>query len=394
MEDLEPGFVPRRSDGVRELPRDGELLLCFDKDRPGLVLNATSGEIWQLCDGRRSAGEIGRKLEQRYGLAAGALRADVAAALRKLREGGVLRSDAPSAAAPEVPDWSEVAAPREDLHDLEVAVAEFERRNGPRLGRDTRAAARTLCDGRVAVEPGCRPHGLDGLDDAPVDHPNIERAQEWLRRWPLGERQFAFLMRSFHPLVIPRRPLDESAFLGGSRCHSLEAAAMFGRMWATINCPFMTAESFVHEMAHQKLFGLGIFKESCVGLVANDPSVGYRSPVITDRPRPMTAVVHGVYAFMYVTALNLEALDAEPAGERRDRILERLAVNVKRIDQGRDELRRHLRTDAHGERFFAGFHRWLDELILRGRDLAPRGSRVVGTERREPVPVFVRTDRA
>jgi hypothetical protein len=76
---------------------------------------------------------------------------------------------------------------------------------------------------------------------------------------------------------------------------------MFGAMWSTVDCPFMLAENFVHEMAHQKLYGIGIFKEHCTGLIANDPGEGFRSPVL-DYPRPMTAIVHAVYSYMYVIA--------------------------------------------------------------------------------------------
>ena len=75
----------------------------------------------------------------------------------------------------------------------------------------------------------------------------------------------------------------------------------------------------------------------------------------------MTAIVHAVYSYMYVTALDLAILDTEDPGDRRARILRRLVVNVSRLEDGRDEIRRHLRVDDSGEQFFAGFHAWLDE---------------------------------
>jgi HEXXH motif-containing protein len=147
---------------------------------------------------------------------------------------------------------------------------------------------------------------------------------------------------------------------------------MFGAMWSTVDCPFMLAENFVHEMAHQKLYGIGIFKEHCTGLIANDPGEGFRSPVL-DYPRPMTAIVHAVYSYMYVTALDLAILEQEPSGPRRDSIVLRLDVNVGRLEDGRAEMHGNLRLDAEGEQFFAGFYAWLNELIAQGRAIVSAG---------------------
>ena len=93
----------------------------------------------------------------------------------------------------------------------------------------------------------------------------------------------------------------------------------------------MLASNLVHEVAHQKLFALGVLKESSTALVENDPSELYDSPVITDRQRPMTAGARAVRLMYYVTQLELEVIEVEPPGSRRERMLQRVAHNVRRL---------------------------------------------------------------
>jgi hypothetical protein len=358
---------PAHAENVQEAwCDDGGVLLFRAGSEIGLRLSSSAVEIWDACDGQRTVDEVCRELEGRYGLPQRSLEDDVLLAIDGLRDEDLLRLDADVSWV----DFSMLARPRDDLEDLHAAIELFQQRNGRRYERrpmTTGRPAATLCHGAVAIEHAL-PESTEDLPPAPLDHPNIARAEEWLARWPLGYRQFAFLMRSFHPLLLPGASDDELGFLEGStKCHSLQAPAMFGAMWSTVDCPFMLAENFVHEMAHQKLYGIGVFKEHCTGLIANDLTEGFRSPVILDRPRPMTAIVHAVYSYMYVTAFDLAILEREPPGARRDSIVLRLDVNLGRLEDGRAEMHGSLRLDAKGEQFFAGFYPWLDELIADGR---------------------------
>jgi hypothetical protein len=367
---IDSSAVPQRAPAVREQPVEDELLLFTDVHEEGIALNPSAWAIWDLCDGRRSVGEIGNELGRLVGRPPQEVLPAVQDAVARLAEARVLAVAGAERLTVDV-DWSRLAEPKEDQYDAQVALDLLAADGGSAISaRPAVGDAPAIVDGRVALRY-CYPrrHITEGLVDAPLDHPNIELAVRYLEVWPVAFRQFALLIHSVHPLLYPDRPSDERHFLNGNHCHSIEA--MPGTLWSTINCPFMLAESFVHELAHQKLFALGVYKESCVRLIENRREEQYNSPVITDRPRPMTAVVHGVYAYAYVTELDLRLTRARVESDpvRHKRVLARLATNVRRLEAGYPEIRDHVRTDAAGAAFFASFYAWLDRLIAEGREL-------------------------
>lgn len=394
--------VPCRATHVKELPRDAELLLYVHKDKPGWILNPSAKSIWELCDGRRTVEVISNRLEERLNLPRGALMSDVTDGIADLYEAKLVTLGRPVVERHDDVqiDWRCLAEPQADGSDLDAALAILAARSTPEqnlmLRRRSVDASPTICDARVALRYCYPEKDLEGRLDAPFDHPRIAESVDYLRHWPLGYHQFQLLIHSVHPLLEPGLAVDDTAFLVGSFCHSSQSASMFGTMLSSINCPMMLAENFVHELAHQKLFALGIFKDSALRFITNSPKEGYASPIVTDRPRPMTALVHGVYAYMYVTELDIKVLEsARFTNERRQQMLHRLGTNVERLVQGIAEIRRHIRLDADGQHFFEGFYHWVDELIRQGKrsvGKGPNGSLPVRVSVTEPVKVFVGTD--
>lgn len=393
----EPALFVTRVPGTSERIVEGDLVVYFDKAE-GWVMNDSAASIWRLCDGTRAPEEIGGQLASGLGLPHDSLDEDVRVALATLEHNGLViigprNAPAGSPVSPNRPanevgiDWARVAAPQPDGYDTEVLLARM-----PRDRRGVHGDEPRICAGRVAVR---RCYGkVKGLVDAPLDHPNIALAVGYLRLWPRGFEQFSRLMHAFHPFLDPERSAGEDAFLVGSHSHSAEDKP--GTMWSTVNCALMLACNWVHELAHQKLFALGIGKESCTRWILNDPAQLYRSPVITDRQRPMTAVVHGVYAFSYVLALEMRAFQAEPEGPRRQAIAERLRRNSKRLVDGMEEIRTHVKLDSQGAVFFEALYGWWGELIRKaGRLLGERVSVLVPAVPRRssgPVRVFVGTE--
>jgi hypothetical protein len=93
--------------------------------------------------------------------------------------------------------------------------------------------------------------------DAPLDHPNIALATEYIRNWPVAFTQCQRLLEAIHPALDPRMPLETSEVYRGSSCHSFER--LFGTMWATIFCPIGLAEAIcprngAPEIAHSGCF--------------------------------------------------------------------------------------------------------------------------------------------
>jgi HEXXH motif-containing protein len=122
-------------------------------------------------------------------------------------------------------------------------------------------------------------------------------------------------------------------------------------------------------MAHQKLRVLGVSFESATSIVGNDPRNLYVSPIIKDRLRPMTAVLHAQYSYVHVTALDIRILEAEHDPCRCEAIGRRLGVNLARIKEGLETLRNHLDPGRHGEEFMRGMFAWTERTIGTGERL-------------------------
>lgn len=229
-----------------------------------------------------------------------------------------------------------------------------------------------MFDGQVAIRYVYR--GLPEFEpwaakypDAPVEHPNIRMAADHVRKWVVAFKQCQRLLEAIHPATIPQMPLQSTEIYRGSLCHSYESH--FGTMWATIFCPIALAEAIVHETAHQKLRILGVSFESASTVIGNDPSDLYVSPVIKDRRRPMTAVLHAEYSYVHVTALDIHMLETERDATRRTVLREVLERNLSRIEEGYETIRKYFKPGEHGREFMEGFFKWTEKTICTAKDL-------------------------
>ena len=140
-------------------------------------------------------------------------------------------------------------------------------------------------------------------------------------------------------------------------------------MWATIYCPFGLAEAIVHELAHQKLRALGVSFEYATTIVGNDPSKLYSSPIVKERLRPMTAVLHAEYSYVHVTSLDIHILTAEKDTCRREVLRGVLKKNQARIQDGYETIQKHFHPGAHGREFMAAFSHWTENTIQAATDV-------------------------
>jgi hypothetical protein len=277
-------------------------------------------------------------------------------------------------------DWSRAAAPQHDQYDSLLALdlassTTTPERPAPFVRRPV-GNAPTIFDGAVAVRyvlPGTP--GAPIFANGPVDHPNIEAAVEYVRRWPVAFEQFRLLMDSFHPLV--RTDVAASDYREGFGSYSGSFDTMLGTLFATVFDPIGLAQAFVHEMGHNKLRAFGVNFESAYRLVLNRPDELYVSPVIKDRLRPMTAVLHAEYSFTYITALDIELIRNESDEERLQLLLRLLKRNLARIEEGLDEIKQHIRVDEDGEAFMAGLYAWIGELIVQSHQILQNNAALV-----------------
>ena len=266
-------------------------------------------------------------------------------------------------------DWARMAEPQDDGYDTDVTLrlAENEatpQRPLPYRRRSTNGEA-TFCDGVVAVRQA--PEGgllSDTLLPAKVEHPNIAAGGALLSRWPNVYAQFKGLIDTVYPYTDPEQAgLGDQAL--GSSSHSYEED--FGSVHCTVDNALGFAQAMVHEMAHQKLRALGVSFESAARLITNSPSEEFDSPIRKDRKRPMSAVFHAQYSFIYVTALDLYMLAKASGNRERQLILMLLARNVPRMQSGYEEVALHVKTDEAGHQFVDGFMKWSRDVLQHGQ---------------------------
>lgn len=265
-------------------------------------------------------------------------------------------------------DWSRVAEPQPDQYDTEVVLERLRQMEGfrrpPTLG-DTP----TIFDGAVAVRPLEGPYLKMGFSSAPLDDQRIRLAEGYVRQWPTVFQQFKSLIYAFYPLSDASGTRIRPGGKGYSS-HSFESR--IGTLCASIEDPIGTAEAFVHEMAHNKLRALGIMFESTQGFITNDPEDRYLSPIRIGVLRPMTAVFHAEYSFIYVTQLYLMMLAADPEEETRKYLLVLLKTLLPRMEAGFEVIEANIQVDSIGRPFVDGFMDWARRALADGRALLER----------------------
>ena len=329
--------------------------ICHDTaDTPTLHALVRAGEAWP------EAGAQGVRLPFRTPTRR--LHSDAPRHLRGLEHAGQRRLPI----LPSTPiAWDRLAAPQADGHDTDEILRRARQRH-PDLddarARALASAQHRVCDDRIAVlhlgDP-C-PRAPD-YAHGPLDHPVLREALALLARWPAAARQLPRLIHTISPMVEAARPDAVWPAIRGSA--STSQSSRFGCIWVTTQDPAATAQALVHEMAHHKLFALGLELESSDRLIINSVDELYTSPIRTDRKRPMSAVFHAQYSFMHVTALDLAMLTGETDPAMRSHLAALLRRNLERMQAGRLEIATHARTDRDGAAFLAGFDAWSDHVL-------------------------------
>lgn len=256
-------------------------------------------------------------------------------------------------------DWTRMAAPQAGGYDVETALGLA--RDEQKWKQPSRIKPPTFFEGRVGIRPWpFGPLDVSTLVPGELDHPHLGQAEEHLRRlWPDAYSAFQHLIVGVYP-IHDTAHVPGDGTIGSSSGHSVQRPFT---VYATYFDPFGTAEAFVHEMAHVKLRCLGVQIESATRMIQNDPSELYVSPLRSYK-RPMTAVVHAYYSWLHITEL-----DARLAEHDLDRAMTVFGRNLARVEQMREEIARHVRTDEAGDAFLAACSAWADTLTARGESL-------------------------
>jgi hypothetical protein len=84
---------PRQAENIVTSEVFDELVAYAPSSSQAVSLNASARAIWELCDGSRTFDEICAELAEAAGVPADALRTDVATAIDKFHELGLVEND-------------------------------------------------------------------------------------------------------------------------------------------------------------------------------------------------------------------------------------------------------------------------------------------------------------
>jgi hypothetical protein len=259
---------------------------------------------------------------------------------------------------PEHVDWRRLAETQDDQYDTDVVLARAISRG---FVRTDPTGYPTFLE-RIAITNSDPNLGTDCVLTTP-DHPNVLATEELIRMWPAMAEQLPRLTDRLNIFLHSGSPyLDDGV---GSMSNA--GNGRWGTISSTINSAVGFAGSLVHEMAHHKLRALGIEFESAEHLILNPPEQRFRSPVRFDCLRPMSAVLHGQYAFLYSAEMCLRIVQAgrDPVRDQRV-VVDSLAVKLPKLVFGLEVLNTHAVTDANGAEFLEGLSDWCLRLFEDG----------------------------
>ena len=192
-----------------------------------------------------------------------------------------------------------------------------------------------------------------GLLPVQLDDPNIDLVDQCLTRWH-GAARAVQHVDSWTPYRMV------GWYEGGHGCMSgnQHPDHMGGRVtiFSSIDDPIGGADGFIHESAHQKLHLLGMQLEEHDGtLITNDCERRFFSPIRRDVLRPLSALIHGIYAWVHMLEIEL-ANDALP----------HLSLNVPKVRMGMQTIKEFVQPTEAGLKFLAEFYEWGDSLVQKG----------------------------
>ncbi len=207
-------------------------------------------------------------------------------------------------------------------------------------------------DGRIMIAL-CSGGPLDSEYSFAPTHPNINKADEYLKLWPSVRAQFLDIVRLVCPLT-ERHQGPEDRILG-SICGSNGISEVYSLVTNQVGF----AEGLVHEMAHCKLRAIGIGLEHAFHIITNKEEALYKSPIRYDKLRPMSAIIHGQYSFLHVLELNRRIAVANPGTELARRIVaETIAAKVPRLQFGHSVIAANLAVSGDNEEFRDALLEW------------------------------------
>jgi hypothetical protein len=202
-------------------------------------------------------------------------------------------------------------------------------------------------DGNVTVAH------INSLTFHPVTLEIFEKAESYIKLWSSIYNSFHHYVRYIIPFESELYP--DNPFLSSSGCFMEE----YGLIHCTHRHSFCLAEAMVHEMAHMKLFSMGINYEHATAIITNSPTEKYYSPV-KECERPMTAVFHAVYSFIHILHLNNLIIKHDTGNNDIPTFLLMAKDTLCKMREGCELVTKNIKTDQQGKLFVSDFLSWAE----------------------------------
>lgn len=191
-------------------------------------------------------------------------------------------------------------------------------------------------------------HGRGDLDD-----PGLDAASLLLERaLPYRFDELPAVVATVHPVTHAR--IEAGSLSSNSGVTTADPPGIY----LTVTRPPATAEALVHEMAHHKLFAIGVTTETGGGVIEDGDMLAYSAAVERDRPIP--AILHASYSFLHMVEFNIACRRARLFEPETDALLR---GNLRVSHDTLAQLRRHARPTPAGTYFLDRFYRWADTLL-------------------------------
>ena len=196
---------------------------------------------------------------------------------------------------------------------------------------------------RIEKSPEVLSSGL--VVAAEMDDSRIPKVIEYLVTvWPEMAVTIDKEVRGWYPVIVGFDPK--------ARGHYSGAANDPEWIYSSLDDPLGGAEGLLHEYGHLDLKRRGVHYESWTAVLKNDPGELYVSPVRKDKKRPMGAVLHAQYSYLYVTTFDCRAWELG----LMDR--ETLTLNQARMAEGVAEIEANVKPTADGREFIEHLIAW------------------------------------
>jgi hypothetical protein len=217
-------------------------------------------------------------------------------------------------------------------------------------------------DNKVSIAHLRIDSNYSGTSNKVPDKRLFDKAEKYLKLWPDLYLEFSDFVKYINPIESDLYPYNY--FFSSSGTSKDE----FGVIYTTARHSFTLAEALAHEMAHLKLFTLGIYFEHADSIITNNPGETYYSPVV-DRERPMTAVFHAQYSFIHVLHLNNLILKNDFNNDDYEMFLNMTNDTLTKMMDGHDIIKNNIKTDVKGVSFVNHFMEWSFTTINQSKNI-------------------------